>query len=182
LYLQVLIFDLVGKEVQQMSTLMMEKRGQSEGFSRPFLPGMPEYMPEYIPEYKDRAEVQPAQSMEFVRKHVHGDEAGPLRRLCECIDANLLQPDLSPDVIAQRLGMSRATLYRVAHPLGGIQCYVRKRRLEYAFAFIKTNAAAVRSISALAYDLGFGSENTFRRAFKDMFGVSPSDARAKALA
>lgn len=106
---------------------------------------------------------------------------GPLRRICDCIDRNLVNPDLSPALIAQDLAMSRATLYRFAKPLGGIQRFVRKRRLQYAFALIKTDALAVRSISVLAYDLGFSSENTFRRAFKDMFGMSPSTARTAAL-
>lgn len=159
-----------------MSAMTTENREQGEALSRSFLPGGPEYIPEHLPEKMFN------QATRQVPQQIRADETAPLRRVCDCIDVNLLQVDLSPDLIAQDLGMSRATLYRVAQPLGGIQCFIRKRRLEYAFALIKADAAAVRSISALAYDLGFGSENTFRRTFKDMFGISPSGARAKALA
>lgn len=158
-----------------MSTMTTEHTEQHEDFPRLFLPGMPEQM--------HSIDLQAAQTaVPAWTKHMQDVKDGPLRRICDCIDANLLQPDLSPDLIARDLGMSRATLYRVAQPLGGIQCFVRNRRLEYAFALIKSDAAAVRSISALAYDLGFGSENTFRRTFKDMFGINPSSARANALA
>ena len=167
-----------------MLALTTENRDQREGFPRSFLPGMPEYVPGQMP--GQMPEQMPGQmfnqATQQAPQRMQADETAPLRRVCDCIDANLLQADLSPDQIARDLGLSRATLYRVAQPLGGIQCFIRNRRLEYAFALIKTDAAAVRSISALAYDLGFGSENTFRRTFKDMFGISPSGARAKALA
>lgn len=163
-----------------MSAMTTENREPGAALPRSFLPGVPEYTPEYIPEYTTGQLV--GQAPRQMPQQMRASEIAPLRRVCDCIDVNLLKADLSPDLIARDLGMSRATLYRVAQPLGGIQCFIRKRRLEYAFALIKTDAAAVRSISALAYDLGFGSENTFRRTFKDMFGISPGGARAKALA
>ena len=159
-----------------MSATTTENREQCGVFPRSFLPGMPEYVPGHLPEEMFN------QATQQIPQRMQAHKTAPLHRVFDCIDANLLRADLSPDLIARDLGMSRATLYRVAQPLGGIQCFIRNRRLEYAFALIKTDAAAVRSISALAYDLGFGSENTFRRAFKGMFGISPSDARAKALA
>ena len=99
--------------------------------------------------------------------------------ICQFIDKNLLDPDLSPEMIAQHLGLSRATLYRVAASIDGIQRFVRNRRLHYAMKCLTEQAPTARSISNLAFDLGFGSENTFRRVFKEMFGVTPTQARQK---
>lgn len=99
--------------------------------------------------------------------------------ICQFIEENLLDPDLSPEMIARHLGLSRATLYRVAAPIEGVQRFVRNQRLHYAMNFITSNGSATGSISNLAFDLGFGSENTFRRAFRELFGVTPTQARQK---
>jgi len=106
---------------------------------------------------------------------------GLLHEIRRYIDQNLLDPHLSPDSILQTFGLSRASLYRLAQPLGGIQRFIKTRRLNHAFQQLTGQHLMTISISNLAYDLGFGSEGTFRRAFKEAFGMTPKEARAQGL-
>lgn len=95
------------------------------------------------------------------------------------IKDHLLDPELSPDTVAKQLGLSRARLYRLAEPLGGIKKHIRAERLQLAHEKLLNGGEDVRSITALAFDLGFGTETAFRRAFKDAFGITPSQLRQR---
>ncbi|NVJ68737.1 MAG: helix-turn-helix domain-containing protein, partial [Alphaproteobacteria bacterium] len=97
-----------------------------------------------------------------------------LARFKAFIKENLSDADLSIEMISDRLGMSRATLYRVAEPLGGVRKYIRTQRLKLAHAKLLAGEESARSITNLAFDLGFGTETAFRRAFKEAFGMPPS--------
>jgi len=100
-----------------------------------------------------------------------------LDKVCTFISQNLLDPDLDPDMVAKHLGLSRARLYRLAEPLGGIGKYIRAKRLQLAHEKLRHGGKGVGSISNLAFDLGFGTETAFRRAFKEAFGMTPSELR-----
>ena len=91
------------------------------------------------------------------------------------IEAELGNPKLSPALIADRLGLSRSTLYRMFAP-NGIVTYIRDRRLMQAMRMLIRDAAQPARISRIAYAVGFSDERTFRRAFKRRFGFIPSDA------
>ena len=93
------------------------------------------------------------------------------------IDSKLYDPELTPEKLATQFGLSRANLYRLTEPLGGIQRFIRNRRLKHAFKCLTSPSGRSASITNLAFDLGFGSENTFRRLFKEAFGMSPTEAR-----
>ena len=96
------------------------------------------------------------------------------------IDRNLAAPELGVDMIARNFGLSRASLYRLFEPIGGISGYIRKQRLGRAFQEITTAKKADHRIGPIAYRLGFANINSFNRAFRDRYGVSPREARAKA--
>lgn len=97
-----------------------------------------------------------------------------LARVKAFIKENLSDADLSIEMISDSLGMSRATLYRVAEPLGGVRKYIRTQRLKLAHAKLLAGEESAQSITNLAFDLGFGTETAFRRAFKEAFGMPPS--------
>jgi AraC-like DNA-binding protein len=40
---------------------------------------------------------------------------------------------------------------------------------------------AVRTISSIAYDVGFGDVSYFNRVFRKLYGATPSDIREAAL-
>jgi AraC-like DNA-binding protein len=88
-----------------------------------------------------------------------------------------LAAELWPDQIAANFAMSRATLYRLFAPLGGVGAYVRERRLARAYAALLDPANHRRPIYDIAFDCGFGSEAHFSRAFRRRFGLSPSELR-----
>jgi AraC-like DNA-binding protein len=101
----------------------------------------------------------------------------PLTAVQHFIDNNLFNEDLSSDMIARATGHSRASLYRLCEPLGGIHRHIKSRRLTHALKCLTGENTPPSSITNLAFDLGFGSESTFRRAFKEAFGMTPKDAR-----
>jgi AraC-like DNA-binding protein len=89
---------------------------------------------------------------------------------------NLASPDLSPEWLAQKLEISRASLYRVFADHGGIMKYVQERRLLAVQAAL-SDPLEMRRLSKLAADLGFSSEAHFSRSFRARFGVTASAYR-----
>jgi AraC-like DNA-binding protein len=102
-----------------------------------------------------------------------------LQRAQAIIRASLLEPDLSPDFVARRAGISRSALYRLFEPIGGVALYIRDRRLDHACRLIG-DRTETRLIATIADMMGFGSEAHFSRAFRQRFGHSPSEVRSMA--
>ncbi|UHC18626.1 helix-turn-helix domain-containing protein [Methylobacterium currus] len=94
----------------------------------------------------------------------------------EVVRANLASPDLSPDWLACELQISRATLYRMFTPHGGIMRYVQERRLLAVQAAL-SDPLERRRLARLGADLGFNSEEHFSRSFRSRFGVTASEYR-----
>jgi AraC-like DNA-binding protein len=99
------------------------------------------------------------------------------RRVLDFIAQNLHRPELSPDLILSRFNVSRAHLYRAFAADGGVATVIRERRLDAAFVALTRSTAAGRSITDIAYELGFPSNNQLLRNFRDRFGITPSQAR-----
>lgn len=94
------------------------------------------------------------------------------------IQGALADPQLSPEHVAGALGLSRAQLYRLFKPLGGVAHYIRNRRLRRSLQDLLDPACPPPRISEVGYRWGFRSESDFSRAFKRRYGMSPRDARA----
>ncbi|MFE1601318.1 helix-turn-helix domain-containing protein [Methylobacterium sp. ID0610] len=102
---------------------------------------------------------------------------GGLRTLAEeVVRNNLALTDLSPDWLAAELQISRATLYRLFAPHGGIMRYVQERRLLAVQAALR-DPLERRRLSRLRVDFGFNSEAHFSRSFRARFGVTASEYR-----
>jgi AraC-like DNA-binding protein len=117
---------------------------------------------------------------------VNAREAGPageaievamLYRVQRHIQAQLTRPDLTPEGIARAMGLSRASLYRLFAPLGGVSAYIRRQRLGRVFADLRNPRQHNRSIAEIAYGWGFVDWSSFSRAFKAAFDMTPSEAR-----
>jgi AraC-like DNA-binding protein len=96
------------------------------------------------------------------------------------IDRKLASPDLSANSIAAEFGLSRASLYRLFEPAGGIAKYIRKVRLSRAYQEITAAEFSNRRIGFIAYQLGFKNVSAFSRLFHEVYGVTPGEARARA--
>jgi AraC-like DNA-binding protein len=96
------------------------------------------------------------------------------------IDRKLASPDLSASSIAAEFGLSRASLYRLFEPAGGIAKYIRKVRLSRAYQEITAAEFSNRRIGFIAYQLGFKNVSAFSRLFHEVYGVTPGEARERA--
>lgn len=77
-------------------------------------------------------------------------------------------------------GLSRAQLYRLTEPMGGVMKYVKELRLERCMSCLKHPDYMRHSIAEIAYKWGFNDVGTFTRSFKKHYQILPSDVRALA--
>ncbi len=105
-----------------------------------------------------------------------------IMRILHAIERELADPDLSAELLMRRFGLSRAALYRLFVPYGGVVKHIRSQRLKRCFAEITSPGGARKRIAAIAEDWGFASEAVFSRSFREAFGMSPREARRAAMA
>lgn len=113
----------------------------------------------------------------------HGDhQAGQVQSamfasICRYIDSHLSDPDMGVDSICAKFRCSRATLYRLFKPHGGVREHIQRRRLMACFKAITAPKHIHRGIFDIALDFGFISPSHFSHLFRGHFGMSPSEAR-----
>ena len=103
-------------------------------------------------------------------------EATLLRQARRYIDQHLLDGELSPQRIAAAFKVSRATLYRLFEPLGGVTAYIREQRLRRVHGLLSAPSQR-HHLATLAAAHGFSDASALSHAFKQHFGYSPSEAR-----
>lgn len=91
------------------------------------------------------------------------------------VEQHITMPDLSPDHLCKMFGLSRASLYRLFEPIGGVTDYIRTRRLRAAFDMLANDRQ--RTVGEIAYSCGFPDISAFSRTFRHQFGMSPSEVR-----
>lgn len=94
------------------------------------------------------------------------------------VDERLGAGELRPHELARHFGLSRASLYRVFEPEGGVAAYVRSRRLHRAARLLASPAHRHLRVLDVALDSRFSNETSFARAFQREFGLSPAELRA----
>jgi AraC-like DNA-binding protein len=99
-------------------------------------------------------------------------------RIRQHIALKLREGEIPSADLCAEFGISRASLYRLFEPFGGVSAYVQNQRLSHVFTALMNPLQNHRTISAIAFEWGFSSETHFSRAFRKAFGVTPSDARA----
>lgn len=95
-------------------------------------------------------------------------------QLKKVIDDNLSNPDLSPDQLANALGISRTKLYRDLKGIDGqsLSDYVRNVRLEKAADLLTHSALNVQEIMN---EVGFINSSHFTKVFKLKYEMTPSE-------
>ncbi|NPU67698.1 helix-turn-helix domain-containing protein [Bradyrhizobium sp. 83012] len=104
-----------------------------------------------------------------------------LLRIRQYIESQLSSPDLSADAVALHFGLSRASLYRLFAPIGGIADYIRSRRLHRAFFDLAGSGSRGLRVSEVARRWQLGTDAHFTRLFKAAYGITPSAAREAAM-
>jgi AraC-like DNA-binding protein len=98
------------------------------------------------------------------------------------IEADIEAPSLSAETLCKRFGVSRTQLYRLFERDGGLYRYIRERRLDRAFRLMMSPAGEGIRLIDLAFESHFSSDNTFIRAFRHRFGITPGEVRELAMA
>lgn len=96
-----------------------------------------------------------------------------LQRIIKIINENLSNPELTSEMVADKVGLSRVHLYRKLKELThqSARNYIRNIRLVKAAELLSHKKMAIAEV---AYEVGFANPNNFATAFKEMYGVSPT--------
>ena len=99
---------------------------------------------------------------------------GAAARIRGYIDRHLAD-ELDADQLSRRFAMSRATLYRLFQTQGGIETYIRDRRLDRCSIELMQATPERGRVRAVAERMGFTDAGHFTRAYRQRFGVAPTD-------
>ncbi|MGB5818179.1 MAG: two-component regulator propeller domain-containing protein [Saonia sp.] len=116
--------------------------------------------------YSKKGEIHPSKNSttidnEFIKKTLH------------YIHEKIEEPDLSVEMLASQLFLSRSQLYRKIKALTGLSVneFIRKIRLEEAKKLIVSRENY--NVNEIAFKVGFSSSSYFSKCFKKEFGHSP---------
>ncbi|NJB70256.1 AraC-like DNA-binding protein [Saonia flava] len=96
-----------------------------------------------------------------------------LDTLFKILNRELYKSDFKSDQLYTPLGLSKSQAYRTIKSLTGMapNKLIQELRLHQSLDMLKTN---VKTVSEIAYDLGFNSPTYFTRVFRKRFGILPT--------
>ena len=99
-----------------------------------------------------------------------------ITRFKEVVESRLADSDISVEDLAADMNLSRVQLYRKVKNLTGSSPVelLRTTRLNRAYQLLLTSD---KSVSEVAYDVGFTAPSYFTKCFKEEFGMLPGDVR-----
>ncbi|WP_270933307.1 helix-turn-helix domain-containing protein [Falsiroseomonas oryzae] len=103
-----------------------------------------------------------------------------LAQLRRVIEENLGSARLDAEWLCRTQAISRATLYRLFEPFGGVAAYILEARMRKAHRSLAARDD-IRSIAEIAISVGFFDAGAFARAFRRRFGCTPREFRVDAL-
>lgn len=96
---------------------------------------------------------------------------------------HLRDPQLSVPLIADRLELSPRQIHRLfANEPMSLMRWIWAERLNQCHRELTSNTSEQRPLSDIAYAWGFNDQAHFSRAYRQRFGLSPREARRKAVA
>ena len=104
-----------------------------------------------------------------------------IQKFRQFVEENMSDSGLNVETIGAELGLSRVQLYRKVKALTGVSPVelVRTVRLQHGRELLQTTD---KTVSEIAYEVGFSAPSYFTKCFKDEFGVSPSEMQGGAEA
>lgn len=97
-----------------------------------------------------------------------------LQKAVKLVERNMADPNYNVDKLSDDLALSRSHFYRKLHEMTDQSptLFIRTIRLRRAAQLLKESGL---SVSEVAYQCGFNSLASFRKYFKDLYGVIPSE-------
>lgn len=101
-----------------------------------------------------------------------------ITKLHDIIERNMADSDFGVESIGEEIGLSRVQLYRKVKALTGVSVVdlLRKSRLQRSKKLLEETD---KSISEIAYEVGFSSPSYFTKCFKDEYDMLPGNVRNK---
>jgi AraC-like DNA-binding protein len=115
--------------------------------------------------------------VEYESQEPVAQELSPfVAKATEFVNAHLADTELTAEMMAREMAMSRSKLFELMKQETGkaVMEFVRDLRLEYAARRLE----AGDSVAEITYACGFSDPSSFRRAFANKYGVTPSQYRA----
>jgi AraC-like DNA-binding protein len=116
-------------------------------------------------------------SSDILPAYVQSVSSSLLLEIKKWINSHLAEPGISVDSISRAFSLSRAQLYRVTEPLGGIMNHIREQRLKKTYSDLRDPALVHLTVTDVLYRWGFNDPNTFTRSFKKRFDMLPKDVK-----
>lgn len=103
-----------------------------------------------------------------------------LRRLQGIIEDNISNPDLNVDLLVEKMGMSRSSLYGKIKVLADVSPneLIQITRLKKGAELLKTGSYRVNEVSMM---VGFSNTSYFSRCFSKQFGIKPTEWRGEGV-
>lgn len=114
------------------------------------------------------------------QKKIQTPDDALMQRVMEVINENIGDSDLSVDMIAQKVGISRVHLHRKMKELTNQtpHCFIRNIRLQQAAKLLKDGK---QSITDVMYACGFSNSASVSTMFKNLYGCSPREYMQNAM-
>ena len=98
-------------------------------------------------------------------------------QVIDYINSNLHRP-LQLNVIADRINMSQRQLLRIMSSIlkEPLYSYITRQRMERAIQYMQTEQISQKELADL---VGYDNPQSFSKAFKKQFGMSPSKYKAE---
>ncbi len=100
------------------------------------------------------------------------------RRFIDIFTAEMSDPDISVDALAARMGLGRSQFYRKIKSLTNYSPVelIRRLRLRQARSMLTTTD---RTVSEIAYEVGFSNPAYFTKCYREAYGETPTDLRER---
>jgi DNA-binding response OmpR family regulator/anti-sigma regulatory factor (Ser/Thr protein kinase) len=160
--------------------LLGTQLGADDFISKPFDPNLLLEKVKNMLESRKKLQKQYSKSVRLEPSDIEISSAEEIfiEKLISVIEKNLQNATFSSDVLATEMGMSNSSLYRKLKRLTAYSTaeFIRSIRIKRAAQLL---ADKNRTISEIAYDVGFNDVKHFRTVFQKQFGCSPSEYRDK---
>jgi len=95
-------------------------------------------------------------------------------KIVQCIQKHLSEPEFNADIMAEEVGMSKASLYKKVKTITGLTPHglIKQYRLKKAADLLRNSSM---SVSEVIYETGFNSRSYFYKSFNEMFHCHPKD-------